>query len=223
MLWDHNITVKWLLSVGFSVSFCATFTMMTLTVVKIFDGIRYNDFAQMCVITTATHWLIGVWASPMLFEVLVLLLTSWNAFDRPRMASLRLASALHRDGMTFFMALTTLRALNLALAITNKPSVMVIAVFFVWSMTTLVLNRALLHVRRVEVIEAFTTEWPASETFDLSSLDEWDLEEIQEFEVPWGNAEGLLDGKSPIIIELDNFIPWQKRDEPAKVCESQWF
>src|ERR1700683_1112197 len=39
----------------------------------------------------------------MLFEVLVLLLTSWNAFDRPRMASLRLASALHRDGMTFFM------------------------------------------------------------------------------------------------------------------------
>jgi hypothetical protein len=39
----------------------------------------------------------------MLFEVLVLLLTLWNVFDRPRMASLRLASALHRDGITFFM------------------------------------------------------------------------------------------------------------------------
>jgi len=194
---------------------------MTLTVVKIFDGIKYSDFAQMCLTTTATRWLIGVWASPMLFEVLVLLLTLWNVFDRPRMASLRLASALHRDGITFFMALTALRGLNLALAITNKPGVMVIAVFFVWSMTTLVLNRALLHVRRVEVMEAFATEWPevrASEMFDRSSLDEWDLEEIQEFEVPWGNAEGLLDGKSPIIIEL-----WQKRDEPAKVSESQWF
>jgi hypothetical protein len=74
-------TVKWLLSVGFSVSFCATLTLMTLTVVKIFgkysivlhiylkslieiDGIKYSNFAQMCVTTTATRWLIGVWASP---------------------------------------------------------------------------------------------------------------------------------------------------------------
>jgi hypothetical protein len=145
--------------------------------------------------------------------------------------------------LDLFQALTALRGLNLALAITNKPGVMVIAVLyvlqaitslyiyfadpvipgasysFVWSMTTLVLNRALLHVRRVEVMEAFATEWPevrTSEMFDRSSLDEWDLEEIQEFEVPWGNAEGLLDGKSPIIIEL-----WQKRDEPTKVSESR--
>jgi hypothetical protein len=49
---------------------------------------------------------------------------------------------------------------------------------FVWSMTTLVLNRSLLHVRCVEAIEAFMTEWL------LSGLPETNHQTVSPFRLP---------------------------------------
>lgn len=238
MLWDHNIVVKRLISGGFAVTFCATFTLMVFTAVEVSDGIRYGAFAAMCVVTTPARSFIGVWASPMAFEVLVLLLTIWNIFDRPRMANLRVASALHRDGITFFMVLTILRTINLALAITNNPNIMLLAVFFVWAMTTLVLNRSLLHVRRVEVLEAFAIEWPHVEPSDILShslspfglpptnLEDWELgEEIQEEELklPPGYAPDILRQGKPLVVELGNFVSWQEKGGIKQGVDSRWF
>lgn len=64
----------------------------------------------------------------MLFEILVLIFTLVNLFDRPRSASIRLTKALTRDGINFFMALTGLRTLNVALAAVNKASLSMLAV-----------------------------------------------------------------------------------------------
>lgn len=75
----------------------------------------------MCVITGHTPLYIAVWASPVhiflcmsqkwlmadgsqiLFELLVLIFTVVNAFDRPRTAQARISAALHRDGATYFV------------------------------------------------------------------------------------------------------------------------
>jgi hypothetical protein len=105
---------------------------------------------------------------------------------------------------------------------------------FVWAMTTLVLNRSLLHVRRVEVIEAFVTERlraGSSEAFNRSAspfglppedLDNWDLEEeIQERELKL--PSGMLEGGTPLVVELNNFIPWHKRKDYEKAADSRTF
>lgn len=39
----------------------------------------------------------------MIFEIIVLISTIWNFFVRPRTANVRLARALHQDGVTFFV------------------------------------------------------------------------------------------------------------------------
>lgn len=70
-----------LLLTGFAASFCATFSLMIVTIVKLYgeysvyscivltlipitDSIQYNELAHMCWVTNATPTLIAVWASP---------------------------------------------------------------------------------------------------------------------------------------------------------------
>jgi hypothetical protein len=147
-----------------------------------------------------------------------------------------------------YQALTVLRSLNVALAITNNPGVMVLAVLyvlreqllfpfsfwallilsisilfgsFVWAMTTLVLNRSLLHVRRVEVSEAFAIEWPQVGVTDIRNLstssfelppkrrNDWELEEEikgRGLEIPWENTPSNLQQRTPLAKELRKYI-----------------
>ncbi|KZP18678.1 hypothetical protein FIBSPDRAFT_1045984 [Athelia psychrophila] len=179
-----DTTITKLMLCGFATSFCATFSSMVATLAILWEGIQYNALAGMCITTNATPVLIAVWASPMLFETLVMASTCYNLFDRPRIANQRLARAIHQDGISFFAVLTTLRALNLALATTRKADLSMLAVFFVWSTTTLVLNRSYLHVRRVKVVEAFVNGAPEPEdraespsSVTDSQLHTWALED----------------------------------------------
>lgn len=84
----------------------------------------------------------------MTFEILVVVSTSWNFFDRPRVVEAHLARALHQDGISFFLvslnknnhmshprgnlsqALAILRSLNVAMAITNKSALSLLAVLY---------------------------------------------------------------------------------------------
>ncbi|PCH43590.1 hypothetical protein WOLCODRAFT_75150 [Wolfiporia cocos MD-104 SS10] len=86
----------------------------------------------------------------MVFEAFVLVSTSLNALDRPTAAETPIVKALLSDGIGYFLAVTCLRGANVALASISRPSFTMIGVFFIWSMTTTVLNRSLLQFRRAE-------------------------------------------------------------------------
>ncbi|KAI5115927.1 hypothetical protein M0805_009863 [Coniferiporia weirii] len=146
-LWDRKRSIAILLGSGFLVSFCATFGLMVAVTAKVSPGVAYNPQAHMCTLTTETKILPAVWASPMLFEILVLIFVCWNAFDRPRSRDTPLTRSLARDGMGFFAALTIFRTFNLVLTIV-RPDLIELGVFFVWAMTTLVLNRSMLNIHR---------------------------------------------------------------------------
>jgi len=153
-LWERNkLAARWMYT-GFLVSFLATLGFATTTLVILNDDIHFVAEINMCAPTGTTFSLVAVWAAPMLFEVIVLISTAWNFLLRPRTTNVRLARALHRDGITFFVILTLLRALNLTLAALRQPALSLLAVFFVWAAETVTLNRSLLHVRRVEDREA---------------------------------------------------------------------
>ncbi|EJD03269.1 uncharacterized protein FOMMEDRAFT_156655 [Fomitiporia mediterranea MF3/22] len=95
---------------------------------------------------------VNLWErSRMLFEVIVLLAVCLNAFDRPHIQNCEVKRGLIRDGIGFFAALTALRLFNLLLTSVVKPSLTVLGVFFVWAMTTVVLNRALFSILRTTV------------------------------------------------------------------------
>jgi len=106
----------------------------------------------MCTASKKTVILPAVWASPMVFEVLVLICFCWNAIDRPRGKDTALTRVLYRDGLVFLSSLTLLRTFNLVMAAVARPTLVLVGVFFVWAMTTLVLNRSLLNILKAGLI-----------------------------------------------------------------------
>ncbi|EIN12104.1 hypothetical protein PUNSTDRAFT_142246 [Punctularia strigosozonata HHB-11173 SS5] len=151
LLWENNKAAARLLTFGYVTSFSAQFGTLLAALVRVTPGIRWTPEFRMCVLTSTSKLLVAAWASPMLFELLVLTSTCLNAWSRPRSAHEPLVRALHRDGITYFVALTCLRGVNLGLAATLDPKLAMLTVFIVWSLVTLTLNRSLLRLRRAEV------------------------------------------------------------------------
>jgi hypothetical protein len=147
----------------------------------------------------------------MVFEILVLISTCWTVFARPRISDMHFVKALHQDGIVFFVSLTILRALNATFAAFGKPSLVMLAIFFVWSMTTLVLSRFILNVRHAEVKQALSRSGSISGIYHTASpfgrlsgqLDDWEIEDdIQEDKVPWEDLRTKQGWGPPTNIEL---------------------
>ncbi|KAI0686846.1 hypothetical protein BC835DRAFT_1378235 [Cytidiella melzeri] len=152
LLWDHRPTIFRLLAGGFLVSFSVQATLMVISLLEMFSGLYWvSTPINMCITTFTPRKFIGVWASPMLFEVLVLFSTILNALDRPHQAHTRVADSLYRDGITYFCAVAFCRTLNLIFATIGRPSTSMLMVFFTWSATTTVLSRSLLNIRKQEM------------------------------------------------------------------------
>lgn len=151
ILWDHRPLILKLMVAGFVTSLTAQTVTLIISLLSVLSSISWSPIAKMCIVTRSTHLLVAVWASPMLFEALTLLLTAFNALDRPRAASEPIVKSLRSDGIGYFLTITCFRIMNVVLAAIGRPSFTFLGVFFIWSMTTMVLNRSLLNMRRVEV------------------------------------------------------------------------
>ncbi|KAI0708192.1 hypothetical protein C8T65DRAFT_740205 [Cerioporus squamosus] len=150
ILWEHRPIVLKIMTVGFLASFIAQVATMIITLINLLPSISWSEAVGMCIATKSTPLLVAVWASPMLFEVFVLGSTALNALDRPRTIQLPIIKALHSDGLGFFLSITLFRILNLTFAAISRPSLTFLAVFFIWAMTTTILSRLLIHLRRTE-------------------------------------------------------------------------
>ncbi|GBE81069.1 hypothetical protein SCP_0307930 [Sparassis crispa] len=170
ILWDHRPIVLKVMSAGFVISFCAQTITMVISLTKIISSIAWSPVARMCITAETTHLLIAVWGSPMLFEAFTLVSTSLNALDRPRAAELPITKALTSDGIGYFLALTCLRTVNVILAAIARPSFTLLGVFLVWGMTTIVLNRSLLHLRRAELEQSSDSVMCTSFPFTLGRI-----------------------------------------------------
>jgi hypothetical protein len=95
-------------------------------------SISYEPLLSMCVLTRAHPLLIPAWAAPLVFEVLILVTTYWNAVDRPRRITESLASTLRKDGMTLYAIMAILRVFSLALVATQDARLVLLSVLFVF-------------------------------------------------------------------------------------------
>jgi len=151
LLWDHRPMVMRLMVLGFVVSFSAQLISMVFMLLDLAPSVIWSSAAGMCITLKSSRILAAVWGSPMVFEILVLVSTSINALDRPRVAQLPIMTALRGDGIFYFLTITCLRIINLSFATLDTPSMTMLIIYFTWAMTTTVLNRSLLAFRRAEL------------------------------------------------------------------------
>lgn len=125
-----------------------------------------------------------LWAPGIVFELMIFIMTWWNALDRPLPQHAKMAKVMYRDGSIYFFVLFGLRLLNLVLSIVSPLSLMFLGVFFIWSACNVTLTRLIMNLRRAaaEAEESFFADayihprsWPllprqgicVSETYEL--------------------------------------------------------
>ncbi|KAI0315686.1 hypothetical protein OF83DRAFT_1173591 [Amylostereum chailletii] len=117
VIWERRITlVGWTLAMFF-VTQLATLGMAGWIISQLAPSLRYSGAPiRACVLLRRVNF-VGLWAPGVAFEVVVFVMTWWNAFERPRTDNQELRTALYRDGTVYFMTIFSLRLVNLILAI----------------------------------------------------------------------------------------------------------
>jgi len=177
-LWERATRIKLVMAAGILVSFTMSMTFMAVALSKMIPFLFYNSDFRTCFPTTKPPELPAAWACSMMYEVLVLTSVCWNALDRPRSNNSQLTLALHEDGFTFFAALTALRTFNLVLSIAAPSSLILVGSFFIWAMTTLVLNRAILNILEAGHRDRVRTRPRRSGKESPSKADDDDLDDF---------------------------------------------
>ncbi|KLO09487.1 hypothetical protein SCHPADRAFT_943603 [Schizopora paradoxa] len=145
-LWGRTLKIKILMSSGLMTCFLTTFTLMAVALTKMLPHVHYDRVVRVCVPSVKEPEYAAAWGTSMVYEVLVLVSVWLNVLDKPRRLDTRLTQVLHRDGFSFFATLTVFRLFNMLAAAIAPPHLMLVGSFFVWAMTTLVLNRSLLNI-----------------------------------------------------------------------------
>ncbi|KAG1745035.1 uncharacterized protein EDB91DRAFT_1122210, partial [Suillus paluster] len=90
-----------------------------------------------------------LWAPGIAFELMIFIMTWWNALDRPLPRHAKMARVMYRDGSIYFFVLFALRLLNLVLSLVAPLSLTFLGVFFIWSACNVTLTRLIMNLRRV--------------------------------------------------------------------------
>ncbi|KAA1478115.1 hypothetical protein DENSPDRAFT_658165 [Dentipellis sp. KUC8613] len=151
LLWNKHRIILRVLFVAFAVSFALTFASLIFFVTRLDPGVAWSPMARMCILSGTSKEYALVWLTPLTYEFLVLGLTIYNALSQPRSSDVELSHILRRDGILFFLILTSLRFINIGFALTQDPRKTFLVIYLVWALVTLVLNRFLLNVRAAEV------------------------------------------------------------------------
>jgi len=106
---------------------------------------------------------IGLWAALCVYDLFIVLLTIFNAMDRPHRNYSELSEALHRDGARYFLGLFTLRLVNLIMSIVGGPQHALLLMYLFWAIFSMMMSR--LHFRMEELYqeERAASEVPESE------------------------------------------------------------
>jgi hypothetical protein len=84
----------------------------------------------MCVVNRINTPLIATSVTPLLFELLALIMISVNALDRPRQAHEPLTKSLSQDGVTFFAVSHSNHIVFAKLTVWNTQAVTALRVFY---------------------------------------------------------------------------------------------
>ncbi|KAI0057045.1 hypothetical protein BV25DRAFT_1841922 [Artomyces pyxidatus] len=161
-LWDRRQWVLKTLLIAYAISACISCGMACASVVEFVHNTRFdNQFFHMCAVDVRPKYWVGIWASQVLFNVLVLTLLFINASSRPRTEDVKLMNDLRRDGGLFYLTLTTSQAmfllcfLNLILSVVDHGTegLFLVAVPFSWAAITVTACRLTLRLQRMLVDE----------------------------------------------------------------------
>jgi len=151
VLWGRQRVILAILFLAFFASYSTAIVCAVIAATKLVSHTVVLPIINMCAPLTKPYAVLGVWVPGMVFDGLVLSMTSWNACAQPRNQETALAQALYRDGIAFFLILAGLRAVNLLMTIFSP--LFLVGVCISWPLSAITLSRFIFHLRRLERIQ----------------------------------------------------------------------
>ncbi|KZS89535.1 hypothetical protein SISNIDRAFT_489217 [Sistotremastrum niveocremeum HHB9708] len=151
-----------------------------------------RDF-DTCVPTSRIQLVAPAWGIPLIFDITVLVMTCWNALDRPRQLSTRLTTSLSKDGIFYFLARyllvedsrlidgSALRILNSILFWKAPSSLILAGAYCSWALAVTVTSRLVINFRVVDLQKGSDTSMAHGRIspFDRSSSQTSSLDKIK--------------------------------------------
>jgi len=169
VLWDRRTSLVVSTLILFVTTQITSIVCTAYVVANMMSLMVFNPILHSCMLSGKVSFVI-LWSPGVVFELMVFIMTCWNALDRPLPQHAKMARVMYRDGSTYFFVLFGLRLINLVLSIVSPLSLMFLGVFFIWCACNVTLSRLILNLRRVTAEESEVEEihidcpqtWPVS-------------------------------------------------------------
>ncbi|KAG0696334.1 hypothetical protein DFH29DRAFT_209326 [Suillus ampliporus] len=148
VLWDRRTRLVLATLILFMLTQTTSLVFTAYIVSTMLPFMVFEPYLHVCMLKEKVDLAI-LWAPGIVFEVMVFIMTWWNALDRPLPQHAKMAKVMYRDGSTYFFVLFALRLVNLVLSIAAPLSLTFLGIFFIWSACSVTLTRLIMNLRRV--------------------------------------------------------------------------
>nr|GAT59457.1 predicted protein [Mycena chlorophos] len=121
-LWDKRQVIKWIVLTAFMVQTGATTVFSILASYQLQPFTSYSPVIHMCIISHKPWALPATTGSLAAFGLFIILMTLWNALDKPYRKQSEVVDTLVRDGARMFVLIFILTVVNFVMTLVGEPS-----------------------------------------------------------------------------------------------------
>lgn len=143
-LWDNKKSVLKVLFAALLITYPSTVIVMVKAATQYIPQTAYSPLFNSCIISFKPEIIAIVWAGPIVFDITVFFFTVWNAIDRPRGMSTTITNSLYRDGVIFFLMLTSLRVFNIVVIVVAPLPLIQLGLYSLWALMLVTVHRLIL-------------------------------------------------------------------------------
>ncbi|KAF7364837.1 hypothetical protein MVEN_00354000 [Mycena venus] len=144
-LWDQRTNVARALTVTFFICIVATAAIGIACELKLQPLFKFSPFFTTCILSSMPRLISVAFAVQTFFDVLILVITVYNALERPHRNHSEVITSLANDGFKFILAILFLRSLYLVTSLVGNPGECFATVATCWGFTSIITAR--LHLR----------------------------------------------------------------------------
>ncbi|KAJ3983781.1 hypothetical protein F5890DRAFT_1520879 [Lentinula detonsa] len=155
--WDKRKRMAIILLIAFTAFISAAAVLAVISAVQVQSVIYFVSLLRACVIPDIPKTLPYMMGTLFGFDLFIILLALFNAFERPHKTHADVLDALHRDGARLFLVI--MRLFCLIISIIGLPADCFGALNVMWTLTAIISSR--IHLR-VEGLKFATLGWGSS-------------------------------------------------------------
>ncbi|KAJ7145244.1 hypothetical protein C8R46DRAFT_1232209 [Mycena filopes] len=147
-IWDERNNISRVLLATFVVCIAATTAFGILSELQLQPRFKFSPIFSTCLLDKIPEPVISA------FDVLIILISVYNALDRPHKTHSDVIESLQTDGLKFLFALFVLRTGYLVSSIVSNPGQCFTVVATCWSFTSIISARLQLRLDGLKLNEA---------------------------------------------------------------------